>query len=276
MLPHGPVFLVEWGVWCSICHKCEHTHTHVCTHTCTHSPAALLPDEAATSFLPSLSGVSSPPGGSSSVLILLVAGLKAWRPTPLDLSTVIILTSSPPPRIPSLLLCNVNQTYWEWINRDTSRHAFICTRGNTDQMMEPGYCWRFLTFSKCKISKTINFVLYTLSLKLRPQEKMCLMLRLTQETWGIRESAFMKLHKLQVTNFSHPVEPVIKRVRHRIQLQNHLRKHLLLNYISGKYDAVSFNNWLFKFFLFWSKQQQQLSNLERCFLPLDGFATALI
>lgn len=73
------------------------THTCTRTHTLKPSPAGVLQGEAEMSLLPSLSGVSvsSPPGGIPSFLILLVVGLKAQRSTPLDLSTVIILTSAP-------------------------------------------------------------------------------------------------------------------------------------------------------------------------------------
>lgn len=51
----------------------------------------------------SLSGVSvsGPSGGIPSFLILLVLELTAWRSTPLDLSTVIILTSAPQHLYPS-------------------------------------------------------------------------------------------------------------------------------------------------------------------------------
>lgn len=75
------------------------------THTLKPSPAGVLPGEAEMSLPPSLSGVSvsSPSGGIPSFLILLVLELMAWRSTPLDLSTVIILTSAPQHLNPSLL-----------------------------------------------------------------------------------------------------------------------------------------------------------------------------
>lgn len=225
-------------------------HTHACVpnaHACTHRvprPCCQM-RQRRRSFR--LSGVSSPPGGSSSVLILLVAGLKACRPTPLDLSTVIILTSSPPPQIPSLLLCNVNQTYSEWINRDTSRHVFISTRGNTDQMMEPGHCWRILTFSNCNISKDIHLLRYTPSLKLRPQEQMCLMFRLTHESWGNHEAAQAPGHQLHSPCRTCHIKTQKSKVQHRIHLRNHLTKHLLPN------DLIS-NTMLFHLITFWWHQ----------------------
>lgn len=73
-------------------------NTSICTptHTVNPSPGGVLSGEAESWFSLSLSGVntSSPPGGISSFLILLVVELAAWRPAPLDLSTIITLTST--------------------------------------------------------------------------------------------------------------------------------------------------------------------------------------
>lgn len=81
----------------------QRSATH--THTLKPSPAGVLPGEAAMSLLPSLSGVSvsCPPGGIPSFLILLVLGVTARRSTPLDLSTVIILTFTPQHLHPSYI-----------------------------------------------------------------------------------------------------------------------------------------------------------------------------
>ena len=72
------------------------THQRAHTNSLNYGPAGVLPGEAEMSLLLSLSGVSasSPPGGIPSLLILLVVELTAWRSAPLDLSTVIILTST--------------------------------------------------------------------------------------------------------------------------------------------------------------------------------------
>lgn len=104
---------VHFGPHFPILREVQHPHTH----TLKHSPAGVLPGEAEMSLLPSLSGVSvsSPPGGISSFLILLVVGLKAWRSTPLDLSTVIILTSTPqhlyPLEIPNFIPTSLSLPY---------------------------------------------------------------------------------------------------------------------------------------------------------------------
>lgn len=87
-------------------------------HTLNLSPAGVLPDVAEMSLLPSLLGesVSSPPGGMPSFLILLAVELKAWPPVPLDLSTVIILTSDPQHLHPIQI----------YKYSTTSQHLFLC------------------------------------------------------------------------------------------------------------------------------------------------------